>query len=132
MITPIDNLDQLRARKELLTLEVNEAKTNLMYEIYALEQSLSPANLVINGAKKLFSQSDSFAGNLISNSIGTLASSTLFGGASWPLKWILTKATKNLTSHLIEDNRGYLLSKVASLFSKKPKTEPHLLEEQIK
>ena len=75
-----------------------------MSELLLLELSLTPSNVVVDVAKKIFSPPHSMAGTMITNTIGNLAASTLFGGYSWPVRWLLRTATRNLASNLIVKN----------------------------
>ena len=126
MISNITDLETLQHEKYRLQAEVDETKANLMYELLQLELSLTPSNVVIEVAKKILSPPNSMAGNMITNTIGNFAASTLFGGYSWPVRWLLRTATRNLTSNLIVKNLPTIIEKAGGLFKKKNKDESFL------
>lgn len=119
MISNITNLQMLQSERDRLTLEKDNAKVNLMSELLQLELSLTPSNVVVDVAKKIFSPPHSMAGTMITNTIGNLAASTLFGGYSWPVRWLLRAATRNLASNLIVKNIPTIIDKASQIFKKK-------------
>lgn len=134
MISNISNLGELIAERNRLKSLMSIAKDNLFDEIHSLEHYITPSNIVIDVAKKVFSAPNSPTGQLITNVIGTIASKTLFGGFSWPLKWLLRTGTRNIASHLLLKNAPTIINKVTSLFSKSSKKQEFLkvpLEETL-
>ena len=128
MISSIENLEQLIKEKKKLQLEVDESKASLMNEVFQLEQSLSPGRIVVDVAKSIISPPHGFAGNMITNIVGTIASKTLFSGFGWPIKWILTAASKNFAGNYLEKNGVGLVQSLVNYVSKK-KATPKLLAE---
>lgn len=128
MISNITNLETLQSERYRLELEKEDTKANLMYELLQLELSLTPSNVVVDVAKKIFSPPHSMVGNMVTNTIGNLAASTLFGGYSWPVRWLLRTATRNLASNLIVKNIPTIIEKASHLFKKKEENNSLLKE----
>ena len=121
MISNITNLEELIAERNKLKIQLSITKEKLHGEVRALEEILTPSNLVMDIAKKVFSPPNSPAGHLITNAIGNIAANTLFGGVSWPFRFLLRIGTRNLASHLLVKNAPALIEKVSNFFSGKKK-----------
>lgn len=121
MISSIENLQQLQKERSKLRMEMNDSKANLMNEVFQLEQSLSPGRILVDVAKKIISPPNSFAGNMITNVVGNIASHTVFSGFGWPVKWLLTAASKNLAGNLITKNAPTIIQTLSNFILKKKK-----------
>lgn len=121
MINSIENLEQLRKERSKLVMEMNDSKANLMNEVFQLELSLSPGRILVDVAKKIISPPNSFAGNMITNVVGNIASHTVFAGFGWPVKWLLTAASKNFAGNLITKNAPAIIQTLGNFIIKKKK-----------
>ncbi len=128
MINNIENLEQLIKERKKLQLEMGDAKANLKYEVHMLEQSLSPSKVMVNVAKSIISPPNGFAGNMITNVVGKIASRTVFAGFGWPLRWLLTAASKNIVGNYVEKNGVSIIQSIVNYIGKK-KATPKLLAE---
>lgn len=113
MIAKIKNKEDLLRAQQQLKLEIAESELKLRDSIAALEESLRPANLAIDFAKKLVSPGDpGIIGKGVRSAVG-YAAGQLLSGYSWPTRMLLTFLSKNVVTNYVQEKAPSYLTKIA-------------------
>lgn len=117
--------NELLAEKARLKLLVKEQQQLIHEDFNELKQELEPVRKVINNVKKLFSKEA--GGGLLTlgadKLIDVLLRNVLLARSGWIAKLILPTLAKNFTSHIVDDNKGKIVSWLVSFFKNRKKSD---------
>ncbi|MEP7263403.1 MAG: hypothetical protein ABI772_02840 [Bacteroidota bacterium] len=129
----INTLDDLRKERIRLQLKSDELQIAIKNDFKELQSWLHPVEKIKQGAEKiLFREHNGIFTESMGNLAGFLGRKVIFRNAGFLTKLVVPFLIKNLTTHLVVDNKEKIYSlaiKLLSSFTRKRKEEREHFDE---
>lgn len=119
MTSNIKNLEDLRAEKLRLKVDIAACKLQLKKDFDILEERLKPANIISEIFKHVIKpyNSGGILGDSLTSGIGSIANKLVLNHAPFPLRIVLNYALKNLTGNYLQEKGPELIEKAKEWWS---------------